>query len=226
MQNQLADKVYWVGVHIPNPPGAALNSYLILDEKIALIDCTAPIFGDTVVEKVKAIVDPARIDYIALTHADLDHAGGLSAVSRAAPNAEVWASEFEAKSLPLWGVRARTHISGEGDLLPLGRHRLRFIQSPFICSPGHQLIYEETEGILFSGDLFAQIGPVEWKLFAEGDRGELLKKMQAMKLGITDYPRKAIEKIRNLPIRIVASGHGQALRDNLPRYMETLSAAS
>ncbi len=223
MQNAIAEGIHWVGVHFPTPPGAALNAYLIQDQEVALIDTTAPATAPAVLEKVKALADPREIRHIVLTHADLDHAGGLAAFLREAPQAQVHVSEFEAKSLPMWGVKASVHITGEGDRLSLGRHTLRFIQTPYICTPGHQLLFEESEGILFSGDLFAQIGPVEWTLFSEGDRSELLKKVQAMKLGVTDYPRQAIEKIRDLPVRIIASGHGQLLSDNVQRYMKELS---
>ena len=224
MGNRVTDSIYWVGVHFPEPPpGAALNAYLIVDEKIAVIDTTAPATGPQVLEKIKAIVNPNDIDYFVLTHADVDHAGGLRLLTEAAPRATIVASEFEAKSIPLWGVRAPVQVTGEGDSLSLGRHSLRFIQSPYICTPGHQLIFEETEGVLFSGDLFAQIGPRDWQLFADMDCSQVLQMVQGIKLGDTKYPQQAIDKIRDLPIRVIASGHGHLLRDRIDSYMACLA---
>jgi flavorubredoxin len=64
-----------------------------------------------------------------------------------------------------------------------------------------------------TGDLFAQIGPQEWAVFADTDYSDLLQRVQGMKFGDTKYPAQAIEKSQDLPIRIIASGHGQLLRD-------------
>lgn len=222
--DRVTDNIHWVGVHFPEPPpGAALNAYLVMDEKVAVIDTTAPATAPQVLEKIKALVDPARIDYIVLTHTDLDHAGGLPLLTEAAPQATVLVNEFEAKSLPMWGVQAPTQITGEDDRVSLGKSSLRFIQTPHICTPGHQLVFEESQGVLFSGDLFAQIGPQDWQVFADVDCSQVLQAVQQVKLGDTKYPSEAIAKIEDLPINIIASGHGHLLRDRIPEYMACLA---
>jgi NADH oxidase (H2O-forming) len=225
MEDRVTESIRWVGVHFPEPPpGAALNAYLIQDDKTAVIDTTAPATAPRVLENIRALVDPTEIDYIVLTHTDLDHAGGLALLLEAAPQATVLVSEFEAKALPLWGVRASVQITKEGDVISLGGHSLRFIQSPHICTPGHQLIFEESEGVLFSGDLFAQIGPQEWQMFADVDCSQVLRTVQYVKLGETKYPQEAIAKVRDLDVNVIASGHGHLLRERIPEYMACLSA--
>jgi flavorubredoxin len=114
--------------------------------------------------------------------------------------------------------------SEDDSRLCLGRHTLRFVSTPYVCTPGHQVIFDERDGVLFSGDPFAQVGPPEWSLFAEGDLAQGLRMAQEKKCGVTHYPAQAIEKLRSLPIKIVASGHRQLIRHDLDRCTEVLSA--
>lgn len=224
MDNALTKDIYWAGVHFPEPaPGAAMNQYVIKDEKRALIDTGAPAIAPLVLANVRNLVDPATIDYVILTHADLDHGGGLKEIIAAAPQATVVASEYEARTLPMWGVQARTQVVKDGDTLSLGRHTLRFLATPHVCTPGHMLVFDETDGVLFSSDLFAQMGPQEWRLFGEGYQLETLKMVQAFKLGQTDYVRQALARVQELPVKIVASGHGQAIRGDIAVLAQALS---
>lgn len=222
-ENKLTDDIYWVGIHFPQPaPGAALNCYLIMDEKKALIDTAAPATGPGIVANIRKIIDPAQLDYIILTHADLDHAGGLKEVVAAAPKAKVIGSEYEMKTLPMWGVQAPVQVAKDDDRLSLGKHTLRFLSCPFICTPGSMLVFDEKDGVLFSADLFALLGPTEWRLFAQGDQTEALRMVQNFKLGRTAYVNQALDKVKDLPVRIVASGHGQAVRGDITALAKAL----
>ncbi|MCL5985465.1 MAG: FprA family A-type flavoprotein [Actinobacteria bacterium] len=223
MDNILTNDIYWVGIHFPEPaPGASLNSFIIKDEKCALIDAGPPATVQMMLENIRNLLDPAKIDYIILTHADLDHAGGLKEILKAAPQAIVITSDYESKMLPMWGVQANIQVVKDGDTISLGRHTLRFIAAPFICTPGSMLIFDETDGVLFSSDLFALMGPQKWQLFAEGDQTEALKMVQAFKLGRTEYVRQALAKVKELPVNIVASGHGQALKGDIASIAQAL----
>lgn len=222
-ENMVAQDIYWVGVHFPQPaPGAALNAYLIKDQKSALIDTGAPATAETIVANLRRLIDPAKLDYVVLTHADMDHAGGLKAILTAAPQATVVASEYEARTVPMWGVQAKTQVVKDGEKLSLGRHSLQFLLAPFTCTSGSLLVFDETEKVLFSADLFALLGPQEWKLFAEGDQTQTLKMVQGIKLGRTPYVNQALERVASLPVRIVASGHGQALKGDIPSLARAL----
>lgn len=122
----------------------------------------------------------------------------------------------------MWGVQANLQVVKDGDILSLRRHILRFLATPFICTPGSMLVFDETEGVLFSSDLFALMGPREWQLFAEGDQIEALKMVQAFKLGRTEYVRQALTRVKELPVKIVASGHGQALKGDISSIAQVL----
>ncbi|MBI2908247.1 MAG: MBL fold metallo-hydrolase [Chloroflexi bacterium] len=221
--DKLTEGIYWIGAHFPEPaPGAALNSFLILDEKRAVIDTGAPATAPLVLAKLRGLVDPAEIDYIVLTHADLDHAGGLKEILAATPRATVVASEYEARMLPMWGVQASAKVVKDGDTLSLGRRTLRFLGLPFICTPGSMLVFDEADGVLFSSDLFAAMGPQKWQMFADEPQTQALRAVQEFKLGRTQYVRDALARVVDLPVKIVAPGHGQALRGDIAGLARSL----
>lgn len=225
MENKLTENIYWVGVHFPQPePGGSVNAFLIKDRKVAVVDTGAPATAQWVVNNIKALVEPAEIDYIVLTHADVDHAGGLSALLTEAPQATVIASETEGRSIPMWGVQANVKTVKDGESFSLGQHTLRFVAMPFTCTPGSMAVFEESEGVLFSADLFACPGPSQWKIYADSNQAEMLKMMQEMKLGNTKYTKEALRKVVELPVKIIASGHGQMIKDHINEYVQVLSA--
>ena len=86
------------------------------------------------------------------------------------------------------------------------------------------MVFEESDGVLFSADLFAGAGPAEWRIFADGDRTETLKALQKMKLGNTRYTKEALAKVEELPVKIIASGHGAMIRENIKEYVDALLA--
>lgn len=226
MENRITDSVYWVGVHFADPaPGGSINAFLIKDNKTAVIDTGAPATADKIVENIKELVDPKEIDYVILTHTDLDHGGGLSAILKVAPQATIVASKPEAEGFGLWGIKpANIEAVRDGEILSLGHHRLRFVGAPFTCTPGTMMVFEESDGVLFSADLFACQGPSQWQVFADGDKTEMLKKLQKMKLGNTRYTKEALGKVEELPVKIIASGHGAMIRENIKEYVDALLA--
>ncbi len=226
MENRITDSIYWVGVHFAEPPpGGSINAFLIKDEKTAVVDTGAPATAGAVLANIEALTDPKDIDYIVLTHTDLDHGGGLAAILKEAPQATVVASEPEAKGFGLWGIRpAKIEAVRDGDVLVLGHHRLRFVAAPFTCTPGTMMVFEESDGVLFSADLFASTGPGQWRVFADGDKTETLKMLQKMKLGNTRYTKEALAKVEELPVKIIASGHGAMIRENIKEYVDALLA--
>ena len=121
MHTKIAEGVYWVGAtdwnirlfhgfDLSTHRGSSYNAYLIVDEKIALIDTVWTPFSDELLANIREIVDPAKIDYIIANHGETDHAGSLPAVLRAAPRAVLVASKRGAESIPAhhhlpWKIR-------------------------------------------------------------------------------------------------------------------------
>ena len=225
MSNEIADGIYWVGAHFSEPPpGFSINCFLIRDEKVAVIDTGAPVSCRFVIPNIKALVDPEDIDYVVITHADVDHVGGLGALLEEAPNATVLTSGYEARGIGYWGVKPQVKTVEDGETLSLGRHRLRFISAPYSCMPGTVLVFDETEGVLFSADLFAALGPSEWKLFADTDLTEMMRGVQEIKLGNTHHTKASLTKVSSLPAKIIASSHGAMINSNIRGYTEALLA--
>ena len=221
MENKITEDIYWVGLYFSEMQ-ASVNSFLVRDDKTAVIDTGAPATAQGIIANIRAVIDPQEIDYIVITHNDLDHAGGLKELLEAAPKAQVVASESEGRMVGMWGLDAQIKIVQDGEKLSLGRHTLRFVATPFVETPGAVVVFEETEGVLFSADLLGAAVP-KWTLFAEDNLTESLKQYQAWKLDNSSRAQEALLKVKDLPINIVAPSHGLMLREKIRDYIETLS---
>ena len=112
MVTELTKGVYWVGVvdwairkfhgqELSTHRGSSYNAYLITDEKTVLVDTVWGPFQDQLIENIRAVVDPAKIDIVVANHAEVDHSGSLPAVMRHAPNATVVVSQRDSFNYPL-----------------------------------------------------------------------------------------------------------------------------
>lgn len=137
--------------------GVTYNSYLIVDEKIALIDTAKYTLADELLRNIASIVDPSKIDYIISNHAEPDHSSGLPQVARAMPQAQVLCTAkcqavFDKYYQGNWECRTVK----TGDTLSLGKHELHFVATPMVHWPDSMVTYLPSEKILFSMDAFGQ----------------------------------------------------------------------
>ena len=163
---QIKDGIYWVGAldwHLRNfhgyttNRGATYNAYLIIDEKVALIDTVKAPFSRELLERIRSIIDPSRIDYIISNHVEMDHSGALPALMEACPNATVVTSAPS-------GVKGLTAHYGpqnymavkNNDTLSLGKRSLSFVTTPMLHGPDNMVTWCPEEKILFSNDAFGQ----------------------------------------------------------------------
>lgn len=163
---QIKDGIYWVGAldwHLRNfhgyttNRGATYNAYLIIDEKVALIDTVKAPFSRELLERIRSIIDPSRIDYIISNHVEMDHSGALPALMEACPNATVVTSAPS-------GVKGLTAHYGphnymavkNNDTLSLGKRSLSFVTTPMLHWPDNMVTWCPEEKILFSNDAFGQ----------------------------------------------------------------------
>lgn len=163
---QLMDGVYWVGVVDWNlrdfhgyttPRGGTYNAYLIVGEKIALVDTVKHGFGGEMIEKIKEIVDPSKIDYVISNHVEMDHSSSLPDIMEIATNAQVIATEKGKDGLLRyyredWNFRTVK----TGDELALGKKTLFFITAPMLHWPDSMFTYLKEDKILLSNDGFGQ----------------------------------------------------------------------
>lgn len=166
MNHKIKEGIYWVGAidwdlrdfhGYDTPKGTSYNAYLIVDEKVALIDTVRQGFSHELLSNISGIVDPSKIDYLIVNHLERDHSGSISDVMSSAPKAKVLCSERGRKGLvdwygepwPITAVRTNSTLS-------LGKKTLRFIETPMVHWPDSMFTYAEEDRVLFSSDAFGQ----------------------------------------------------------------------
>ncbi|MFW6049074.1 MAG: FprA family A-type flavoprotein [Candidatus Bipolaricaulota bacterium] len=221
---EIVPDVYWVGVRdwerkffdklVPLPEGTSYNSYLVKGkEKTALIDTVNPGFEKDLEGKVREVTDPKQLDYLIMNHAEPDHASGLKHILSLTAGAEILATEkgkemaLSLFDLPEESFRTVT----EGEKLDLGGKTLEFIDAPWLHWPETMFTYLQEEGVLFPSDFFgAHIATP--KLYADELEGEALKRAKdyfgEIMMPFRPRARKAVEKLGEYEINIIAPSHG------------------
>jgi flavorubredoxin len=164
---EVAKDIYWVGAIDWNirdfhgystHDGTTYNAFLVLDEKITLIDTVKKEFADRLIENIAEIVDPRRIDYVISNHTEMDHSGGLSRVMHeVGEDKPLFCSTIGQKSLSRhftqkWNYRAVNN----GEELKIGKRTLAFLETRMLHWPDSMFTYAKEDRILFSSDAFGQ----------------------------------------------------------------------
>ncbi|MBQ7454860.1 MAG: MBL fold metallo-hydrolase [Clostridia bacterium] len=157
------------GAH-PTPRGMAYNSYLLLDEKTALIDTVDRAVAGQFFENLEAALNGRALDYLVVQHMEPDHSATLGCLLAKHPEAQVICT---AKAVPMMRQfghdvsDARVRTVKEGDTLSLGAHTLRFLMAPMVHWPEVMVTYEEADRTLFSADAFGLFGALDGGIFAD-----------------------------------------------------------
>jgi flavorubredoxin len=138
--------------------GTTYNAFLVIDEKITLIDSVKKEFGDQLLENIAAVVDPRKIDCVVSNHTELDHSGSLARVMhRVGEEKPLYCSKMGAKNLARhFPQKWNYQPVGSGDQLKIGRRTLHFLETRMIHWPDSMFTYMPEDGILFSSDGFGQ----------------------------------------------------------------------
>lgn len=174
MPLQVAPNVYWVGAvdydvrnfhgySYQTHHGTSFNAYLIVDDRIALVDTVMQGFEDQMFRRIAEVVDPARIDYLIANHGEPDHSGAIAQVMRRAPGATMVRTKRGALSIGKYqpdGWAERAVVSG--DTLSLGHKTLAFLEAPMLHWPDTMFTYVPEDRLLLPNDAFGQhIGSME-----------------------------------------------------------------
>ncbi len=201
--------------------GSSYNSYLVRDEKTALIDTVWQPFDKEFVSRLKQEIDLNTIDYIVINHGEIDHSGALPELIRAMPGKPIYCTQNAVKSLKGhyhedWNfVPVKT-----GDTLSLGTTSLVFVEAPMLHWPDSMFTYMTGENILFSNDAFGQHYATESLYNDAVDRAELYA--EAMKYYaniLTPFSPLVIKKIKevlalSLPVDLICPSHGVIWKDD------------
>ena len=208
--------------------GSTYNSYLIKEEKVALIDTVWGPFAKDYVSNLSKEVDLKKIDYIIANHGESDHSGSLPQLMRHIPETPIYCTTNAVKSLKGhyhedWNFK----VVKTGDRLSLGGKDLIFIEAPMLHWPDSMFCYLTGDNILFSNDAFGQHLASEFMFNDLVDQSELM--YEAMKyyaniLGpFSALVEKKIKEILalNVPVDIICTSHGVMWRDNPKQIIET-----
>ncbi len=201
------------------PSGMSYNSYLILDEHIAVLDSVDAAFRDEWLANIRATLDGRTPDYLIVQHMEPDHSANISAFADTYPNAIIVASEKAFRMIKQFfgtDYPERRLIVKEGDTLPLGKHQLQFIEAPLVHWPEVIMTYDSTEKLLFSADAFGKFGALD----AEEDWACEARRYYIGIVGKYGAPvQKLLNKAAALDIRTICPLHGPVLTENLGYYL-------
>jgi len=224
---KISEGVYWVGVRdwnrrlfdalIPLPRGTTYNSYLVIGEsKKALIDTVNPGFEKELEEKIRKVVDPSEIDYVIMNHAEPDHAGAIPYIMSINSKAKLVTSNKGAKMAQQFYKVPEGRIIAvhDGENIDLGGKTLRFIEAPMLHWPETMFTYLQENKTLFPCDFFGSHRAdglyddevEDLIVYAQRYFGEIMMPFRFM-------GQKALEKIKDLEIEIIAPSHGPIHRN-------------
>lgn len=230
----VSDSVVWVGGSdrrlalfenlFPIPRGVSYNSYVILDEKTALLDTADSSITLQFLENVRATLGDRPLDYLIVNHMEPDHCATIETLLPYYPNLKIVGN---AKTFQMmrqffdFDVDSRALVVKEGDSLELGQHTLRFYTAPMVHWPEVMVSYEESEKILFSADAFGTFGAVDGGLFndeVDFDKDWLDDARRYYSNIVGKYGAQvqaALKKLSGLDIQTICPLHGPIWRSDL-----------
>ena len=204
------------------PEGMAYNSYVILDEKIAVMDTTDRNFTGAWLENLEAALAGRKPDYLIVHHMEPDHSSGIEAFAEKYPEAKIVATakaftmmkNFTGKDYSGRGI-----IAKEGDTLELGSHTLKFITAPMVHWPEVMMSYDEQDKVLFSADAFGKFGALD-AVDEEGWACEARRYYFGIVGKYGAQVQAVLKKAAALDIRIICPLHGPVLQEDLGYYLD------
>ena len=230
-QVNLSNDIYYLGVNDrrlelfenlwPLPKGVTYNSYLIVDEKVCLVDAIDKKFEDEYFEKLDSILGDRPVDYLVINHMEPDHSGALKAIRLKYPNIQFIGNK---KTFPMvenfYGITEGTITVADGDEVSLGKHTLSFYTIPMVHWPESMVTYEKTNNILFSNDAFGSFGALDGGVFddelnLDSYEEEAMRYFTNIVGKYCPHTQKALKKLEGLEIKMIAPSHGIIWRTDL-----------
>ena len=227
---KITDDIRYIGVNDHNidlfegiykvPDGMAYNSYVIMDEKIAVLDTVDEEFTKEWFQKLDKELDGRKPDYLIVQHMEPDHSANIVHLINRYPETILVAT---AKAFDMMehyfntGLKAVRKVVTDGEILALGKHKLQFISAPMVHWPEVMVTYDETDKVLFSADGFGRFGALdreeEWEREARRYYFGIVGKYG---IQVTHL----LQKLAGKEIRYICSLHGPVLKDNVVAYIQ------
>ncbi len=240
--------IYWIGVDDRTTDlfeglwpitreGVSYNSYLIKDKKKAIIDLTKSIKGDEFFENINKIAAINDIDYIIINHMEPDHSGILRTFRKISPGTIILGSAKTKEMLEdFYGIKDNVEVVKDGDEISLGKKTLKFFYTPMVHWPETIMTYEVSSKILFSCDAFGSFGVLGGSIFDDECKNLDFYINEAVRYYVNIVAKfskmvlKAIDKLKSVPVEVIAPSHGRIWRKNpgtiVELYIKLASLAS
>ena len=231
MNTQLTQKIHYIGVDDKDidlfesqyvvPNGISYNSYVILDEKIAIMDTVDTRKTDEWLQNLEQVLNGRTPDYLVVHHMEPDHAGNIGMLTTKYPELTLVLSNKAAQMLPQFfedvNFESRTLVVKEGETLSLGTHTLQFFMAPMVHWPEVMVSYEQSEKVLFSADGFGKFGALDheedWACEARRYYFNICGKYGVQ-------VQSLLKKAATLDIAMICPLHGPILSENLGYYID------
>lgn len=231
---KITDNIYWIGTndtrthlfeHVyPIPKGVSYNSYLIKDEKTALLDTADSSTADQFLTNLKYALEGRDLDYLIVNHMEPDHSSVIERVVSLYPQVKIIGNSKTftmIKQFFSFDVDSRSIVVTEGKELDLGYHKLVFVMAPMIHWPEAMVTFDKTSNVLFSADAFGTFGAIEGHIFADeyDIDGEWIGEYRRYLTNIVGKYGKPVQmllkKAANLNIKTICPLHGPIWRKDL-----------
>ncbi|HHB76682.1 MAG TPA: MBL fold metallo-hydrolase, partial [Desulfobulbus sp.] len=234
---ELAKNVYWVGAidwltrdfhGYSTNRGTTYNAYLIIDEKVTLIDTVKKPYRNELMHHIRSIIDPAKIDYIVVNHVEMDHSGSLPEVVKEINPEKIICSKMGQKALLKhfhqedWPY----HVVSPGEELSLGEKTLSFLETRMLHWPDSMFTYVKEDQILFSSDAFGEHLATSERFDDEVNPDVLMHEATKYYANILTLYSPLVKKLlakvaeMNLPIKMIAPEHGVVWRSHIDKILE------
>ena len=227
--NKISESIIYVGVddkemnlfenQYNTPNGISYNSYVILDEKIAIMDTVDKRKTSDWMKNIEKILDGKEPDYLVVSHMESDHSDNIANLVAKYPNMKVVGNLQTFKMIAQFfdlDLKEKSITVKEGDVLDLGIHKLHFIMAPMVHWPEVMLSYEENEKILFSADGFGKFGTLDtqedWTCEARRYYFNIVGKYGA-------NVQCVLKKLSDIEVKTICPLHGPILSENLEYYI-------
>jgi len=235
---KITDDIYYVGVNDrdtalfeglwPLDKGVSYNSYLILDEKTALIDTVKESKISEFFDKIRHLLNGRTLDYLIINHMEPDHSGSIPELLQEFPGIKIVGNKTTFQFIKdLYKVEDNFQEIKDGSVLNLGKHTLKFYLTPMVHWPETMMTYDEKDKILFSGDAFGGFGTLDGGIFDDEVRidffeDEIRRYFSNIIGKYTKMVQRALNKLKdaNIDINIIAATHGPVWRKDPKRIID------
>ena len=245
MNTEITSNIHYVGVNDrhkdifeglwPLPYGVSYNSYIINDEKIALVDTVEADFFPQFLDNIRQVIGDRQIDYIIVNHMEPDHSGSLALIKQYYPGARIIGNK---KTFEM--MRGYYHVGEDaseilevknGDTLSLGSHELQFVLIPMVHWPETMVTLDQTSHILFSGDAFGCFGALNGAFLDAKMNCDIywdeMRRYYSNIVGKYGVPvQQALKKLAGVQIHYICSTHGPVWHEHIERVLAIYNSLS